>query len=68
MSTQTQSFDKILNLVLYALPLAFGVVLIILYLLEILGVGDPLDGKTAFPLLAIGMLCLGFAGLNNLQD
>lgn len=62
------SSENIMSLVLYSLPLAFGVVIIILSLLTFLGVGDPVDNSTLFPLIGLGMLCLGMAGLNNLQE
>lgn len=68
MSTQTTSTENILQLILNALPLAFGVVIVILSLLDTFGIGEPLDIKTIFPLLGIGLLCLGLSGLDNLKE
>jgi hypothetical protein len=68
MSTQQTSFEKIMQTVLYALPLAFGLVIVLLSILPAFGVGDPLDGQTAFPLLGIGMFTLALAGLNSLPE
>jgi hypothetical protein len=68
MSTENMSFEKIVQLILYALPLAFGVAIVVLSLLPTFGAGDPLDGATAFPLLGIGMFTLALAGLNKVQE
>lgn len=68
MSAENMSFDKIVLIILYALPLAFGVAIVVLSLLPTFGAGDPLDGATAFPLLGLGILSLGLAGLSNLQE
>lgn len=68
MSTENMSFEKIVQYILYALPLAFGVAIIVLSILPAFNVGDPLDGKTAFPLLGIGMFTLALAGLNSIKD
>ena len=68
MATQTTSSENILQLILNALPLAFGVVIVILSLLNTIGIVETLDSNTVFPLLGIGLLCLGLSGLDNLKD
>lgn len=68
MSTQTTSTENILQIILNALPLAFGVVILILSVLNMIGIVETLDSITIFPLLGIGLLCLGLSGLDNLQD
>jgi hypothetical protein len=68
MSTENMSFEKIVQIILYALPLAFGVAIIVLSILPAFGAGDPLDGATAFPLLGLGMFTLALAGLNSLPE
>lgn len=68
MTTQTKSTENILEIILNALPLAFGVVIVILSLLDTFGIVDTFDSKTVLPLLGISLLCLGLLGLNNLKE
>ena len=68
MTTQTKSTENILELILNALPLAFGVVIVILSLLYTIGIVDTVDSTTVLPLLGISLLCLGLSGLNNLKE
>ena len=51
----------ILMLVLYAVALGMGIVSVVLV---IIGEGST---ETILTLLAIGMFCLGFAGINSLE-
>ena len=68
MSNQTTSTENLLQLILNALPLAFGVVIVILSLLTTIGIVETLDSNTLLPLLDIGLLCLGLSGLDNFKD
>ena len=68
MSNQTTSTENLLQLILNALPLAFGVVIVILSLLTTIGIVETLDSNTLLPLLGIGLLCLGLSGLDNFKD
>lgn len=68
MSTITNKNENILHLILFAIPLAFGIVIIIMSILPFFGVADPVDGQTIFPLIGIGMFTLGLAGLDLLDN
>ena len=68
MSTQIKSSENILELILNALPLAFGVVILIFSVLNTLGIVETLDLNTIFTLVGISLLCLGLSGFNKTQE
>ena len=61
MSNQTTSTENLLQLILNALPLAFGVVIVILSLLNTIGIVETLDSNT----LVDGLVIITRPGVSN---
>ena len=55
-------FDKIMNIVLKAIPLAMGVAV------TVSAVMKTIDMYSGFAMLGIGLACMGISGLSDLKD
>lgn len=65
---EKMSVEKIIMYILYAVPLAFGIVFVVLSVITALGIGQPMDVNTNITLIGIGLFCLALNGLNSMKD